>query len=60
MLGIRRIGVIPISMSACSSPAVVRSTANSEKDALSVASYGKQLGRISDALIVLLKHVRYS
>jgi hypothetical protein len=28
-----------------------------EKDALSVASYGKQLGRIGDALIVLLKHV---
>jgi hypothetical protein len=24
---------------------------------LSVASYGKQLGRIGDALIVLLKHV---
>jgi hypothetical protein len=28
-----------------------------EKDALSVASYGRQLGRIGDALIVLLKHV---
>jgi hypothetical protein len=29
-----------------------------EKDALSVASYGRQLGRIGDALIVLLKHVK--
>jgi hypothetical protein len=29
-----------------------------EGDALSVASYGKQLGRISDVLIVLLKHVQ--
>jgi hypothetical protein len=28
-----------------------------EQDALSVASYGKQLGRIGDVLIVLLKHV---
>ena len=28
-----------------------------EKEALSVASYGKQLGRIGDALIVLLNHV---
>ena len=28
-----------------------------EKAALSVASYGKQLGRIGDALIVLLRHV---
>lgn len=28
-----------------------------EKDALCIASYGKQLGRIGDALIVLLKHV---
>ena len=27
-----------------------------ERDALSVASYGKQLGRIGDALIVLLRH----
>ena len=27
-----------------------------EKDALSVASYGRQLGRIGDALIVLLKY----
>jgi hypothetical protein len=27
-----------------------------EKDALTVASYGKQLGRIGDALIVLLRH----
>jgi hypothetical protein len=30
---------------------------NMEKAALSVASYGKQLGRIGDALIVLLRHV---
>jgi hypothetical protein len=29
-----------------------------EQDALSVASYGKQLGRIGDVLIVLLKHVK--
>jgi hypothetical protein len=29
-----------------------------EKDALSIASYGRQLGRIGDALIVLLKHVQ--
>jgi hypothetical protein len=29
-----------------------------EKDALSIASYGRQLGRIGDALIVLLKHVK--
>jgi hypothetical protein len=28
-----------------------------EKEALSVASYGKQLGRIGDAIIVLLRHV---
>jgi hypothetical protein len=28
-----------------------------EKDALSLASYGRQLGRIGDALIVLLNHV---
>ena len=28
-----------------------------EADALSVASYGKQLGRIGEALIVLLKHL---
>jgi hypothetical protein len=28
-----------------------------EQDVLSVASYGKQLGRISDVLIVLLNHV---
>lgn len=28
-----------------------------EKDALSVASYGRQLGRIEDVLLVLLKHV---
>jgi hypothetical protein len=31
-----------------------------EKDALSVASYGKQLGRIGDVLIVLLKHIDLS
>ena len=30
---------------------------NMEKAALSVASYGKQLGRIGDALIVLLRRV---
>ncbi len=29
-----------------------------EEALLSVASYGKQLGRIGDALIVLLKHVK--
>jgi len=29
-----------------------------EKAALSVASYGKQLGHIGDALIVLLRHVK--
>ncbi|WP_158746592.1 hypothetical protein [Acidisphaera sp. L21] len=28
-----------------------------EKDALSLASYGRQLGRIGDALIVLLRHI---
>jgi hypothetical protein len=28
-----------------------------ERDALSVASYGRQLGRIGDALIVLLRHL---
>ena len=28
-----------------------------ERAALSVASYGKQLGRIGDALIILLRHV---
>jgi hypothetical protein len=30
-----------------------------ETDALAVASYGKQLGRIGDALIVLLKHFEH-
>jgi hypothetical protein len=29
-----------------------------EKDALSVASYGRQLGRIGDALIVLLNKIK--
>jgi hypothetical protein len=29
-----------------------------EKDALTVASYGRQLGRIEDALVVLLKRVK--
>lgn len=29
-----------------------------EKDVLSVASYGRQLGRIEDALIVLLRHIK--
>jgi hypothetical protein len=28
-----------------------------EKEALSVASYGKQLGRISEVLVVILKHL---
>jgi hypothetical protein len=28
-----------------------------EKEALSVASYGKQLGRIGDVVLVLLRHV---
>ena len=28
-----------------------------ERDAILIASYGKQLGRIGEALIVLLKHV---
>jgi hypothetical protein len=30
-----------------------------EKDALLVASYGKQLGRIGDALVVLLRHFEH-
>ncbi len=34
------------------------SNPDTEQDAISVASYGKQLGRIGDALIVLLKHVK--
>ena len=43
-------GLINISMGQSSEPEV-------EKDVLSdVASYGKQLGRIGDALIVLLAH----
>jgi len=29
-----------------------------ERDALTVASYGRQLGRIEDALIVLLRHLQ--
>jgi hypothetical protein len=41
---------ITINVGTSSNPAI-------EKDALSdVASYGKQLGRIGDALIVLLRH----
>jgi hypothetical protein len=31
-----------------------------ERDALCIASYGKQLGRIGDALVVLLKHLPLS
>ena len=31
-----------------------------EKEALSVASYGKQLGRIGDVVLVLLRHVDLS
>jgi hypothetical protein len=42
--------IFTINIGESSNPAI-------EKDALSVASYGKQLGRIGDALIVLLKHV---
>lgn len=42
---------LTINVGQSSNPAV-------EEDAISVASYGKQLGRIGDALIVLLKHVR--
>jgi hypothetical protein len=30
-----------------------------EKDILSIASYGRQLGRIEDALIVLLNHIKF-
>jgi hypothetical protein len=30
-----------------------------EKDAICKASYGMQLGRIGDALIVLLKHIKF-
>jgi hypothetical protein len=33
------------------------SDANVEKEVIDVASYGKQLGRISEALIVLLRYV---
>jgi hypothetical protein len=43
---------ITINLGESSNPAI-------EKDALSVASYGKQLGRLGDALIVLLKHVEF-
>jgi len=42
--------IFTINIGESSNPAI-------EKDALSVASYGKQLGRIGDALLVLLKHV---
>ena len=31
-----------------------------EKEALSIASYGKQLGRIGDVVLVLLRHVDLS
>ena len=33
------------------------SSPDTEKAILSIASYGKQLGRIGDALIVLLRHL---
>jgi len=42
--------IFTINIGESSNPAI-------EKDALSVASYGKQLGRIGDALIVLLNHI---
>lgn len=46
-----QIGLINVNVGNSSDP-------NIEKDALSsVASYGKQLGRIGDALIVLLNHL---
>jgi hypothetical protein len=41
---------ITINMGESSDPAV-------EKDALGIASYGKQLGRVEDVLLILLKHV---
>jgi hypothetical protein len=44
------IGQLTINVGESSNPDI-------EKDALSVASYGKQLGRIGDALIVLLKNL---
>lgn len=47
-----QIGFINVNLGRSSNPAI-------EAEVLSeVASYGKQLGRIEDALIVLLKHVR--
>jgi hypothetical protein len=46
-----QIGLINVNVGTSSDP-------NTERDVLSsVASYGKQLGRIGDALIVLLKHI---
>ena len=42
---------LTINVGESSNPAV-------EQDAISIASYGKQLGRIGDALIVLLRHVK--
>jgi hypothetical protein len=45
-----QIGLINVSVGKSSNPAV-------EEDVLTdVASYGRQLGRIEDALVVLLKH----
>lgn len=47
-------GLVNVNLGQSSAP-------NIEADVLSdVASYGKQLGRISDALIVLLKHFHLS
>ena len=47
-----QIGLINVNLGTSSDP-------NIEKAAIAkVASYGKQLGRIEDALVVLLKHFR--
>jgi hypothetical protein len=49
-----QIGLINVNLGTSSEPAI-------ENQVLSdVASYGKQLGRIGDALVVLLKHVPVS
>jgi hypothetical protein len=45
-------GLININMGQSSDPKV-------EADVLEVASYGKQLGKIGDALSVLVSHVQY-
>src|SRR5437016_13507674 len=48
----RQVGLVNIELGQSSNPAV-------EEEVLSdVASYGKQLGRIEDALLVLLAHFR--